>query len=741
MGMQNLRVWRNRGRRWWRANRRVAITAIATTGCVMGIRLLGILQSLELTTLDQFFRWQPSIPPDDRIILVTVDDRDIENLGEWPMSDATLAELLTRLRAANPNIIALDLYRELSVGAGQTDLQRVFETTPNLIGIEKLADETTLGVRAPEILQQQQQVGFNNVIVDSDNRVRRSLLFWNVDGENRRSFALQVALAYLEPMEIGLQPAPNHRPEFQLGDSVFYRLDAHSGGYVGVDAGGYQILAPFRRKEAPFQTISISQILEGSADPGLLRDRIVLIGSTAESLKDFFYIGISPGVRGSARPIAGVELQGRFVSQILGAALEGRSLIRTFNEPLEWLWVFGWTLAGVSLSWRFKRPRLVLLSALGLALALGVSSYGLVRLSWWVPVVPAALGLGSGTLAIILHTAYLQEELRKSKEFLNSVINAIPDPIFVKDQHQRWIVLNQAFCQFVGRSPAELLEQTDFAIFPDEQAQLLHQQDQQTLQNGDSGESEARLTTFNGNTYDVAMKRSLHRDAAGNQFLIGVIHDITQHKQLEVELRRKTEELRRSNDELKRNENRLRHLAYHDGLTGLPNRDLFEEQLQHFLRWVQEQKQITAVLFLDLDGFKQINDTYGHGMGNLLLKAIAQRLVGSLRNSDIVARFGGDEFVVMLPSIPSAQDVIIVADKLINSLTQPFALEGQTIKVTTSIGISLCPMDGNTPEELLEKADMAMYQAKQGGKNAYRLASPQSLAIAPEAEPSSPAQP
>lgn len=723
MGLRSLPSFLEYARKQVRAYRRVGLTAIATSGCVLGIRFLGILQSLELAALDEFSQWQPPVPPDDRITLVTIDDEDISRMGNWPMSDQMLADLLTQIRDQEPRVIGLDLYRELAVGEGQADLQAVFATTPNLIGIEKLADETTLGIRAPEALSDRRQVGFNNVIVDTDNRVRRSVVFWNLDGQNRRSLALQLALAYLKPKNLDLQAAPHNRPYFQLGQSVFYPLKADSGGYVRVDAGGYQILTQFRRTAAPLRMVSLTQVLAGDINPADFRDRIVLIGSTAESLKDFFYIGVQRGQRGSALPISGVELQGRFVSQILGAALEGRSLIRTLPEPLEWGWVFLWTLTGVWLTWHFQKPRPVVLSILGLMLALGATSYGLLLLAWWVPVVPAGLALSVGAAAIILHKAHLQDELNKSKEFLNSVINSIPDPIFVKDQQHRWIVLNEAFCRFVGRSQQELLDQNDFAIFPSDQAHLLRSQDEDTFTSGIAQETEARLTTLRGDTYDVATKRSLHRDAAGNFFLVGLIHDITQRKQLEVELRRKTEELSRSNAELRHNEDRLRHLAYHDGLTGLPNRDLFEEQLQHFVNWSQEHDQITAVLFLDLDGFKQINDTYGHGMGNLLLKAVAQRLVRCLRNSDIVARFGGDEFVVLLPSIPVEQDVITVAGKLMGALTRPFVLENQTIQVTTSIGIGLYPSDGTTPAELLEKADLAMYQAKQQGKNAYVLAS------------------
>jgi diguanylate cyclase (GGDEF)-like protein/PAS domain S-box-containing protein len=377
---------------------------------------------------------------------------------------------------------------------------------------------------------------------------------------------------------------------------------------------------------------------------------------------------------------------------------------------------------GVAISWKLRRSRYVIWLLLIVSTGLIAACFLAFLSHWWIPLIPALLALWGGGFAIMLHTAYLQEELRKSKEFLQSVIDTIPDPVFVKDRLQNWVVLNDAFSHFVGHAPVNLLNQNDFTIFPIDQAEKLLEQDLRTFETGESSETEASLTNLNGHTYQVAVKRSLHKDAAGNRFLVGIIHDITRQKQVEVELRRQTEELARTNAELKRSEDRLRHLAYHDGLTGLPNRDLFMEQLEQFIAWATEHEKLVSVLFLDLDGFKHINDTYGHAVGDLLLKAVARRLSNSLRGSDIVGRFGGDEFVVLLPGIHSAVDVEIVARKLVMALMQPFMLEQNQIQVTTSIGISLYPQHAKHPKELVEYADQAMYRAKELGKNRYTLA-------------------
>lgn len=703
-------------------NRRPLLTAIATAGCVLGVRFLGLLQPFELAAFDLFIQQRPSDSPDPRIVLVTIDDPDIEAMGSWPLSDADMAAMLDKIRGYNPRLIGLDIYRDISVGTGSTALNRIFETTPNLIGIEKLADSNSLGVNPPETLDALGQVGFNNVILDVDGRVRRSILFWRVEDEIHRSFALQLALAYLETEERGMEIRSEPPHSIMLGGTALPALKPSSGSYVGVDAGGYQILHLPRQHPQPFRSVSLTQLMAGEVEAEFFRDRIVLIGSTAASLKDFFLTSHTDSFGGSARSISGVELQGLFVSQLLGVALNGRSPMRVLNEPIEIIWISGWAVLGVGMSWKLRRSKRVIWLVLAVSAGLIGGCFLAFLGHWWMPLVPSLLTLWGGSLSIMLHTAYLQEELRKSKEFLQSVIDTIPDPVFVKDRSQHWVVLNSAFSRFVGHAPINLLNQNDFTIFPVEQAQKLWEQDQHTFNTGEPSETEAALTNLNGHTYQVAVKRSLHKDAAGNRFLVGIIHDITRQKQVEVELRRQTEELARTNAELKRSEDRLRHLAYHDGLTGLPNRDLFMEQLEHFLSWAEVHEKLVAVLFLDLDGFKHINDTYGHTVGDLLLKAVARRLSNSLRSTDIVGRFGGDEFVVLLPGIHAAEDVEIVSRKLVYALTQPFALEQHQIQITTSIGISLYPMHGKLPQDLVEKADQAMYEAKEMGKNRYTLA-------------------
>jgi diguanylate cyclase (GGDEF)-like protein/PAS domain S-box-containing protein len=168
-------------------------------------------------------------------------------------------------------------------------------------------------------------------------------------------------------------------------------------------------------------------------------------------------------------------------------------------------------------------------------------------------------------------------------------------------------------------------------------------------------------------------------------------------------------------------ESRILHQATHDILTGLPNRALFRELLTHAMSHAQRAEKLLAVLFLDLDGFKNINDALGHDCGDALLKEVATRLAGTLRKDDVVARQGGDEFTILLQGINVVQDIVPIAEKLLAVIAQPFLSCAQEMHVTASIGITVCPFDDDDAENLLRNADTAMYRAKETGKNGFRF--------------------
>ena len=203
-----------------------------------------------------------------------------------------------------------------------------------------------------------------------------------------------------------------------------------------------------------------------------------------------------------------------------------------------------------------------------------------------------------------------------------------------------------------------------------------------------------------------------------------------------AQLSRRNEELNRAVQEVTETKDRLRQLAYYDSLTALPNRRLFTEQLDLLLRLSNRNEEMLALLFLDLDNFKRINDSLGHSAGDLLLREVARRLSSCVRDSDVVAhyvessaridvsRLGGDEFTVVLNQLDKPESAGVVAHRLINTLTKPMTIEGHELVVTPSIGIAVSPRDSDNVEGLLKAADTAMYHAKSSGKNNFLFYNP-----------------
>ena len=173
--------------------------------------------------------------------------------------------------------------------------------------------------------------------------------------------------------------------------------------------------------------------------------------------------------------------------------------------------------------------------------------------------------------------------------------------------------------------------------------------------------------------------------------------------------------------EIKERQEKIEHMAYHDPLTALPNRQLFYDRISVAIKHSQRNKLKISVLFIDLDNFKKINDSYGHAVGDMLLKQVAQNIKHSCRSDDTVARIGGDEFAALLPEIETEKDIIEIAKRIVSLLAQPYEIEGHKCYIGASIGITVYPTDGKTPDDLIKNADIAMYSAKTVGKNRYHF--------------------
>ncbi|UCU98286.1 EAL domain-containing protein [Acidovorax radicis] len=304
----------------------------------------------------------------------------------------------------------------------------------------------------------------------------------------------------------------------------------------------------------------------------------------------------------------------------------------------------------------------------------------------------------------------IEQELAQQKANLASVVNAMPDMVFLKDANGVYLSVNPVFERFAGRPERQIVGCNDFDLVAPAEAERFRKYDQRAMQAWQPLVYEETLTFvedgYQGHFETIKTPiRDLHGRVTG---VLSVCRDITDRKRSEQEIER---------------------LAFYDALTGLPNRRLLLDRLQRSIAACQRTKNLGALLFIDLDNFKDLNDTLGHDMGDQLLAQVATRLVGSVREADTVARFGGDEFVVMLealaPDVQSAANQTeTIAEKLLASLNQPFALDGGQHYSTPSIGITLFGDERLTVDELLKRADLAMYQAKAAGRNTQRFFDP-----------------
>jgi diguanylate cyclase (GGDEF)-like protein/PAS domain S-box-containing protein len=305
------------------------------------------------------------------------------------------------------------------------------------------------------------------------------------------------------------------------------------------------------------------------------------------------------------------------------------------------------------------------------------------------------------------HLLLLAEDIgakRKAEAELRlaaSVYTNTVEGIVVTDKDGIILSVNPAFTEITGYTAEEAIGQTPRILKSDHHDDAFYAVMWKTLRETGSWQGELWNRRKNGEAFLEWQSITKISDEQGEPMrYVAVFNDVT-------ELRQKDE--------------RIKHQAYHDALTGLPNRQLLQDRLDHGIAVASRDRSHLALLFLDLDRFKTINDSLGHDVGDLLLQAVAGRLSNCVRRSDTLARLGGDEFVLILSDFDSTAEVAHVAEKIIHELVQPLTLAGHQVHVTTSVGIAFFPEDGRDAKTLMKNADTAMYQAKEAGRNAFRF--------------------
>ncbi|MEM9088880.1 MAG: EAL domain-containing protein [Cyanobacteria bacterium P01_F01_bin.53] len=545
------------------------LASIIVTSLILALRQVGGLQSLELLAFDQIVRLKADKGPDPRLLIVEITEEDIRNQSEWPLSDQTMANVLTQLQKHKPKAIGIDIYRDIPQGNGQEAFANALQA-PEVVAITGLGISEDDSIPPPPNVDPS-QVGFNDFIIDPDGILRRSLLFAAVDNEKLYSLALQLSLKYLASEDIDFSVDGK---ALYVGSTEFLPLEPHSGGYENINAAGYQMLLHYRSSNWVARKVTLTELLAEQVDPGWIENKVVLIGVTAPSLKDFFYTPYS-SAKSEEHVMPGVMVHAQAVSQILSSVLDEQPLFWYWTEWAEAALIWGCSFVGGLLVWKLKRSAL-----LGVSILAGVGSLGALSLfvfSWsgWVPFAGPALALMVTSGVLITYQVFYQ--------------------------------------------------------------------------------------------------------------------------------------------------------SFYDPLTGLPNRSLFVRQLK---RSIDKDSQpnvhsTSAILLLDLDHFKAINESFGHRFGDRLLMSAASRIKDQLPVQAKLARIGGDEFAILLQNLKEASEATKIADTLYNQLTEPFNIDLQAITTSFSIGIALNQIgQSNQAETLMQDAHRAMSRARALGKEHYEIFDP-----------------
>lgn len=419
---------------FFKLNRSIFIITPAVSAAVVIAQGVGLFNLSEWQTRDLFFvlRSQLEEPQDStQVVIVTIDEKDIQSVGEWPIPDAELADLLEKIRLQKPRAIGLDIYRDLPEGKGHKELVKVFQTTPNLFGVEKMIGGR---VKPPPELKKQGQVGLADLVLDGDRHVRRALLTVKDDKENeaeKGGLATLVALKYLEAEGISLELFDEKLEKFKLGKQIHTPLMNLEAGYSETD--GYQILLNWYGPEKAFTTVSMRDVIAEKIPKDMMRDRMVFIGSTAESTNDFFGTPFSSEWLTTGTPTPGVVIHANIALQLVHGAKTGNANLRGLSGIHFPIWITFCAALGSIGSWclakTYKKKRLpggnILWATIVITTGFIGSSYWMFLNGLLIPITPALTAFIGSVVATT--NAYKQKKLVQTNRQLEAANNKLLD--------------------------------------------------------------------------------------------------------------------------------------------------------------------------------------------------------------------------------------------------------------------------------------------------------------------------
>lgn len=384
---------------------RVAIlVALAVFAATAVARHMGALQPMELGLYDRFTRSLAAPTPLRHVAFVTYTEADIQGEIGFPLNDGTLTRVLAAVLEAEPRAVGVDFYRDVPVGPGSGDLDALLESDPRVFMIYRFGDAAVVRIEPPPVLRDTPQIGFNDLVLDPDDVVRRAILFQDDEEHGTGlSLALAAALLHLSHEDVALGGDPDDESQIRLGATTIPHLRGHDGGYAGVADGGYQALLRFEGVARP-QSISMGDVLRGAFAPAAFRDRIVLLGVTAETHSDLFSTPLGQW--------EGVFIHGLAADQLVRFGLGEAAPLRSPGEAAELSWILLCALLAAALGLSKRSFGVFALVALAGVAALLGAGYGALRAGWWIPAAaPAVAWLGSASAV----TAYLARRERAER--------------------------------------------------------------------------------------------------------------------------------------------------------------------------------------------------------------------------------------------------------------------------------------------------------------------------------------
>ena len=432
---------------FFKRNKSIFFITPTITVAVIAAQGVGLFKLSEWQTRDLFFslRSQSESKSDlaQKIVVVTIDEKDIQSVGEWPIPDDSLADLLDKVSKQKPRAIGLDLYRDLPEGEGYEQLVKVFQTTPNLFGIEKIIGEK---VKPSPELKKKGQVGLADLILDGDRHVRRALLTAVDESDNNADkvgLGTLVALKYLEKEGIKLEAVNQEEKKYKLGKQIHVPLKIGEAGYKKEDdLGGYQILLNWYGSEQAFTRVKMRDIINEKIPKDMMRDSMVFIGSTASSTNDFFATPFSSSRFNSSwfssslttgDPTPGVVIHANIALQLVRGAIEGNRNLHGFSTISFYLWIALYASIGsigsCFLASSGKKKLLpggnILWSTIGISIGLIGGSYWMFLKGFLIPITPALATLISSVIATT--NAYKQKKLEETNHQLESANKQLED--------------------------------------------------------------------------------------------------------------------------------------------------------------------------------------------------------------------------------------------------------------------------------------------------------------------------